>query len=193
MVMKSAHQRPPKQSKFVNESPAPDLRCDYAARPFDRASREMDRKWGIDRLPSLVSPDTAMKWGRTLEKLNAAIEASDPDEIAARAAVAVRGLAFMDSEATSAGKQTLPSGALTGAVEGMRFVIIPEASCWPQYQDEFPDHLMFTLHQVGVAMKDRLENSEVVQEARKHFPDAKITAVRPQTELERALNDEIPF
>lgn len=186
-------QRPPKQSQFVHESPAPDLRCDYAAKPFDEAMRAAERKWGIDRLHRLVSPETAAKWGSAMDKLNAAIDARDPDDIAARAAVCVRGLQALDTEATSAGAQTLPLGALTMAVEGRKFVVLPDHRCWPQYEAAFPGHIMLTLQQIGVAMIDRLENSPAVQEARKHFPDAKVTQLCPQTALERDLDDEIPW
>lgn len=193
MAKSSVRERPARQSKFVNESLPPDLRCDYAAKPFDEAMRAAERKWGIGRLPALVSTETAAKWGSAMGKLNAAIEAKDPDEVAARAAVCVRGLASLDAEATSAGKQTLPSGALAGEVEGLRFVILPDHRCWPQYQDEFPDHVMLTLQQVGIAVKDQLENNPVLKEAKKHFPNAEIKQIRPQTETERFLDDEIPF
>lgn len=186
--------RPPRQSKFVHESPAPDLRCDFAVLPFDRAVREMERKWGVNRLVSLVSTATAVKWGSAMEKLNAAIDARDAEEIAARAAVCVRGLQAMDSEAEGAGAVEVPPGALTGAVGGFRFVIVPDGRCWPQYQDQFPDHVMVTLEQAGSAIKAHIENSPVVGEVRKHFPDAEVKQLKPeQTVLERDLEDEIPF
>ena len=47
------------------------MMCDYALAPFDRRFREMDKKWGCDKLPELVSAETAAKWGSTMEKLNA--------------------------------------------------------------------------------------------------------------------------
>lgn len=184
--------RPTERSRFIHEAPPPDLRCDFAVKPFDEAMRAAERKWGINRLPSLVSPETAKKWGSAFQKMQDAIEARDADECAVRAAVCVRGLAAMDAEAESAGKQTLPSGALAGDVEGFRFVVLPDHRCWPQYQDQFPGHVMLTLQQIGIVMRDHLENGPVVAEARKHFPAAKVKAVRP---LERSefLDDEIPW
>lgn len=184
--------RPPKQSKFVHESPPPDLRCDFAVKPFDQAMREMERKWGINRLPSLVGPETAAKWGSAFQKLQDAIDARDADECAARAAVCVRGLQAMDAEAEAAGKQQTPTGALTGDVEGFRFVIVPDHRCWPQYQDQFPGHVMLTLQQIGTVMKDHLDNGPVMQAVREHFPDAKVKQVTPM-ERSAFLDDEIPF
>ena len=45
--------------------------CDMALGGLDRMAREMDRKWGVDRLPDLVSPEMAAKYGSAMGKLNA--------------------------------------------------------------------------------------------------------------------------
>ena len=52
---------------------------DMAVVAFDRTTLEMDRKWGIDRLVDLVTPDMAIKYGQALARMNEAIsDGSDP-------------------------------------------------------------------------------------------------------------------
>ena len=48
-----------------------EVACDLALGSLDRVAREMDRKWGVDRLPDLVSPEMAAKYGSAMGKLNA--------------------------------------------------------------------------------------------------------------------------
>ena len=48
-----------------------EVACDLALGSLDRMAREMDRKWGVDRLPDLVSPEMAAKYGSAMGKLNA--------------------------------------------------------------------------------------------------------------------------
>ncbi len=56
------------------------IMCDYAIAPLDRLAIEMDNKWGIDRLPEIVSPATAARYGAAMAHLNASIEKADPAE-----------------------------------------------------------------------------------------------------------------
>jgi hypothetical protein len=67
----------------------------------------MEMKWGCERLPSLVAPATASLFGSAKAKLDAAIQANDPQEVARRAAVMIRGWSKMDAEATERGHEAL--------------------------------------------------------------------------------------
>jgi hypothetical protein len=48
-----------------------EVACDLALGGLDRMAREMDRKWVVDRLPDLVSPEMAAKYGSAMGRLNA--------------------------------------------------------------------------------------------------------------------------
>jgi hypothetical protein len=52
------------------------IQCDMSVVAFDRTAREMDAKWGIDRLVDLVSPDVAIKYGEALSRMNEALSDS---------------------------------------------------------------------------------------------------------------------
>ena len=79
----------------------------HAILPLDRAASEMEMKWGCERLPSLVSPQTASLFGSAKAKLDAAIQANDPQEVARRATVMIKGWSKMDAEATERGHEAL--------------------------------------------------------------------------------------
>lgn len=68
------------------------IMVDMAVVAFDRTALEMDRKWGIDRLVDLVTPDMAIKYGQALARMNEAIsDGSDPTLAQRRANDCVRG------------------------------------------------------------------------------------------------------
>ena len=59
--------------------------------PLDKIASDFEQKYGPDVLPSLVSPDTASRFGSALGKLNAAIEDGDPEVVSKRADILIAG------------------------------------------------------------------------------------------------------
>ncbi len=91
------HHRPAKFDKWTRPDASPDdTAIHYALAPFDDAIRRTDLTWGVDRLPGLVSPEMAAKWGTAMAQLNAAIEARDLADVTARVGVCLRGIAAME-------------------------------------------------------------------------------------------------
>ena len=67
-------QRHHKGDRLMHSGAKPEeVACDFALGPFDTAARDTERKWGINRLEGLVSPETAAKYGSAIGKLNAAL------------------------------------------------------------------------------------------------------------------------
>jgi len=101
-------QRPTRQKKddriLHRGATANEIRADLSLAPFDKAVREMDKRWGVDRLPELVSVESAAKWGKAVAGLNGAIDAQDPDKVKFWVEVCLRGLTAMDAEAVSLGR-----------------------------------------------------------------------------------------
>lgn len=161
--------------------------------PFDRERRRMDEKWGIDRLEELVDPVKAARWGEVMAELNEAIEANDPERTKAAVETALRGFAVMDAAAEAAGFQKLPPEVMEGEVDGFRFAVMQDDRFWKAYEKMRPGVPMFSLRQVGLALKANLEANPVIREVKKHFPNSRITSVRPRSDIERELDDEIPF
>lgn len=167
-----------------------EVACDFALGPFDTAARNMERRWGINRLEGLVSPETAARYGSAIAKLNAAIDANDPADTAARAAVCIRGMAAMDAEATAAGHQPIPPQVQEIEVDGKLCAVLWDGNQWPVYAALRPGVRTYSPQEVANALAAYGQTVAAIKDA---FPGAQVTAVRKPTPLEAELDDLIPF
>lgn len=94
-----------------------------ALKPLDRVARDMEARWGVGRLPRLVSPEMSARFGSARDRLNAAIRANDGEEVAKRAAVLIRGWQALDRAATDAGCEALPLRTIGVEHEGRAYVV----------------------------------------------------------------------
>jgi hypothetical protein len=178
-----------------------DIAVDHAILPFDQAARLMDARWGIDRLPALVSPETAARYGRTLGSLNAAIEATDEARATDRAQACIRGMAAMEAEARAAGHVPPTSGVLEADIDGFRFGILPDPAMWRIAEREHPGLPIYTLREISVLLRAKDTADGMVAAVKSAFPCAEVTAIRPkqkQPELPTPpdgafFDDELPY
>lgn len=168
------------------------IRCDMACAPFDRAVRQADATWGVDRLPGLVSTTTAERYGRAIAALNAAINSDDPAQTAAHAANCAKAIGVMEAEARAAGHEPMPPEIWDADIDGFRFCLIRETEDWITAEKVRPGVKVYTLREVAVALR-HMQDNKFVSAVKDAFPGAEIIATRQPTELERALEDEIPF
>jgi hypothetical protein len=165
-----------------------EIACDFALGPFDTAARNMERKWGINRLEGLVPPAMAAKYGLAIAHLNACIDAANPNDTAAAAANCIKGLAAMDAEATAAGHQPIPPAAQEIEVDGKLCAVLWDGNQWPAYAALRPGVRTYTPTEVANALAAYGQTVAAIKDA---FPGATVTAVR--SPLAQALDDEIPF
>jgi len=157
--------------------------------PFNTAARMAGLKWGVDRLRELVSVETATKFGSALAKLNAAIESDDPDEVAARVGVCLRGYAAMDDEAEKAGAPKSDPRLIEYEHDGFRFGILLDADYWQAAEVARPGLRLFTLAECAVALQ--VIAVPGVDAIKREFPRASVTAISAPSDY---LNgDSIPF
>lgn len=166
-----------------------EIRCDMATGPFDAKAREMDRKWGVDRLPDLVSPATAERWGLAISQLNDAISACDVSLTVARVEACLRGFAVMDAEATAAGNKPASPDLWQHEHLGHRFAIIRDGAEWPAAEAARPDLTIYSMQEVAAALH-AWRNSVADFAAEQGAASRRTT---PETPLEKALDDAIPF
>lgn len=184
-------QRHQKGDRLMHSGIKPEeVACDFALGPFDTAARNMERRWGVNRLEGLVSPETAARYGSALGKLNVAIEANDPTEVAARAAVCIRGMAAMDAEATAAGHKPITPEAWEFEIDGTTCAVLRDDAAWPAYAALRPSVRIYSLREVANALAAYGQTVAAVKDA---FPGATVSAVRKPTPLEEELQDSIPF
>lgn len=171
-----------------------EVQADYALGPLDQLARQMDRKWGIDRLPELVSVETATKYGSILAKLNAAIDNADPAEAARVAQGVMRGLHAMDAEAEKSGAPKANPEVWEIEHQGHKIGIIRDQNYWPELKAQRPDLAIYTLNEVAVALAQL--HTDRVAEIKARFPGAEVTAIKtPQAEMPASeiTDDEIAF
>ena len=180
-------QRPTRQKKddriLHKKASAAEIRCDLSLAPFDKAVREMDKRYGVDRLPELVSVESAAKWGKAVAGLNSAIDAQDPDKVKFWVEVCLRGLAAMDAEAVSLGRPLSDPMIWEYEYEGTTFGIIEDGREWPAAYAKRPGIAIHTMREVAVALHEH--RNGLVNAIKLSFPGAEVKAVRrPQADLE---------
>lgn len=164
-----------------------EIECDYGVAPLDRLAEEMDRKWGIDRLPELVSTELAAKYGSAIAQLNEAIRDQDPERCAHKAAICMKGLHAMDAEAERLGQPKADPGIIECEVDGWKFGIMQDARAWKASPKAL--YPVFSLREVGNALKERGANVPIVEAAKIAFPGAELKPIDDNKDLE----DEIPW
>lgn len=169
---------------------AEEVQCDYALGPFDRLARAMEKKWGVDVLEELVPPEMAAKFGSAMAKLNAALDEKNPELVAARAAVCMRGLEAMDRRATESGAEAASDDVWIVEADGHEFGLLRDARAWQRVQEKYPKLELISDRQMVLALLEYKNGvvREALAQAQKHFPKAEITAIR-----KKELEDELPF
>jgi hypothetical protein len=179
--------RPTRQKKddrvLHKGATANEIKADLALAPFDAAVREMDKRWGIDRLPELVSTESAAKWGKAMAGLNAAIDAQDPDKVKFWVEVCLRGLASMDAEAVTLGRPVSDPMIWEHECEGKVYGIIADGREWPAAYAKRPGIAIHTMREVAVALHEH--RNGLVDAVKLAFPGAEVKQVRrPKADLE---------
>lgn len=158
-----------------------------ALKPLDRVAVEMEAKWGVGRLPRLVSPELAALFGSAKAKLDQAIQANDAAEAAKRAAVLIRGWQKLDQAATEAGADELPLRTIGANNDGRAYVIVwdrADVSHAAKVSGVSPENVV-TVHELLTAYEVLKGRIAGVKQA---FPGAEVVRVG----IPRG-GDELPF
>jgi hypothetical protein len=168
-----------------------DIRVDMAVGCFDEVAREMDRKWGIDRLQQVVPVEVADKYGRALAALNEAIRERDPEKTKWNAENCVKGMRKMDEIAEAAGRSKAEPRSFEYDFDGLHFIVVDDERLWPALREQRGDKvLIVTLREVGVALKALRDPA--VAAVKHEFDRSEIVAIRPPV-TGPDPEDEIPW
>jgi hypothetical protein len=144
---------------------------------LDAVASAMERKWGIGRLPSLVDAALALRFGSQRRRLDDAILADVPSVIAVQAEAMLRAWTALDAAALAAGWAPL-SPLIWEAVlpsTGEIVAIVRDADEAHAISVRGKD-TVWTLAEVALAIE---AFGEGVRAAKRVFPSAEVTAVRP--------------
>lgn len=178
-----------KEDRVIHQgATAAQIRCDVCLGPFDQAVREMDRKWGVDRLPEIVAPESAAKWGKAMAGLNDAINSEDADKVKFWVEVCLRGLKAMDEEALKSGQPISDPMIWEYQYEGQTYGIIEDGRHWPAAYAKRPGLVIFTMREAAIAL--HAHRNGLVEAVKLAFPGAEISGIRDRG---RNLEDDIDF
>ena len=189
----------------------------HALLPLDRAASEMEMKWGCERLPSLVAPATASLFGSAKAKLDAAIQANDPQEVARRAAVMIRGWSKMDAEATERGHEALSPQiwsctTSTGFkvviarsnADAIKFIRTNETATQKSIRtdktatqksirtdDRLAGVAVYSLDEIARILE--ADSYRLLDTVKKTWPEAKVTKTRKKKAPASEFDDDVPF
>jgi len=137
----------------------------------------MERKWGIDRLPKLVDAPLAVRFRSQAERLDAALRADVPAVVGVQAEAMLRAWGTLDAAALAAGwKPLAPSIWETVLPETGEVIAIVRDADEALALRADRKGMVWTLAEVAVALE---AFGEGVRAAKRVFPAAEVTAVRP--------------
>ena len=152
---------------------------------LDTVSRSMEQKWGVDRLPRLVSEILQVKFDQQRNLLESAIKSNDAAQISKQSEGMRRAWVALDQAATADGHMPLGNAVWTEKHKTGDVIAV--------YRDDAQlvdiaaaGGVSFTLEELV-----RLIPADVLV-AKKEFHGIKVVDVRDKTKDED-LNDEIPF
>lgn len=145
-----------------------------ALEPLDRVAVEMEGKWGVGRLPRLVTPDMAAKFASARQKLDEAIRANDLDAVVAKASVMIRGWKALDQAATEAGHKTHPEAVWSKLHRGTTYtIVLDRADVSKVAKDSKHPATVVTLDELLVVWDD-FQGRRVIEETKTLFPGATV-------------------
>ena len=162
----------------------------HALRPLDAVAHEMEMKWGVDRLPSLVSVDMAAKFGTAQAQLDQAIDAQDSQMVVQKAKAMIRGWQALDEHAHAAGNTIMDQASVwswSHPDTGKGFAITIDTASARRAQEQCPGAKVYTLDEVCRVLGSDQHN--LVNEVKDMFPGAEVVAVKTTEKF----NDKIPF
>jgi len=141
---------------------------DYAMQKWldklDRCLVEVESRWGVDRLPKLVTQTMADKWQRQMDKINAAIQSCDLTTFPELVTGAIRGCGVMEAEAKALGHapHDAPLCWTVATPKGNTLAIVRHAKDAMLMQGFGDDVLIWTIDELaalvdGQILVDRLE------------------------------------
>lgn len=191
--MKAARAVKPKKPDILFEpSLATDImrsRVQSAVWDYDRAITALEKTWGVDRLPYLVSDETRLKWWRAVDALNRAVFANEADKVRSLVDNLIRGMNKLVEEAAAAGHKPQEADWFeTPLKDGRVLRIVRE---WPEFATRVDDKriVVWSLQEVARIV----EGHSVVNAVKDAFPGAMVTEARTKQPTDTELDDEIPF
>lgn len=159
---------------------------------YDRVVSDYERRWGIERLPLLVSPELRDRFWQQIDKLNDAIHRDAPNDVEHHVAVTLRAYAALEKEAIAMGGLEIGDDVWTAeAQDGTVVAVVRDVHAVGGIKKEMPDALVYCVQEVAAIVSKWSEQNKLVADVKDTFPGAVVTSVKPT--MKDKLDDDIPF
>jgi hypothetical protein len=162
--------------------------------PLHTVATEMERKWGVGRLQTLVPEEWALKFHTAADKLAKAIDATDMVGIREKAEVMRRGWIKLDELATQAGATPWSSPDVweVRAPEGAVYAIA--RTDFDQWNSKQKDGVtMYTLQEVALILEAWDRDIGGMASHKRAFPDSRLSVAKFAKPVPPIEDDDIPF
>ena len=161
---------------------------------LDRVAVDLERTWGVNRLPELVAPDLAAKFATAQEQCDEAIRSGDTAAAAGKATALVRGWKALDAAARAAGHTPGDLGAVWFAsVQGRSFAVCLHTADVGALAALHRDHEAVSLEEL-LRLLDATELGRFVSKANRAFPGIELSAIKSSKPAANwARGDDLPF
>lgn len=184
--MKNVIRKHKKEWFKMIEANAVDVQIQQHIQKLDDITIKVETKWGVDRLPLLVSPETQNKWRTQWRKLNDAIINKNLNDLIGLVDGTIRGYSALEAEAIAAGHQhnTPDVWDYQHPESGRKYRFcknLPDARAAVE-----KDVVVYSLMEVA----NILEGQQLVNVVKDEFPGAVVEKCWREAEIE---SQEIPF
>lgn len=170
-------------------------RSSIAIERLDEVASRMERKWGVGRLPRLVSVDLAERFWRQKGKLDDAItdEATGGSvaNVEHEAGRMVNAWMALDAAAEAAGADPAAGGYMTARLsDGRSLVVCVDLEGMGHFMGQNPDRSasVWTMDEIAKV----LEGFDLVLRTKHLFEGAVVEDVRPASRVNWARGDSLP-
>jgi hypothetical protein len=157
----------------------------------DRTGRQMDERWGVGRLPTLVPPEWAAKFAMQRRKFSEAIQAWSYPEALKHGEAMQRAYAKLDELALAGGREPIPAEQWEVETAIGVFVLVREVAHSNQDRLKGRKGQVWSMEEIANML---IAYPEIVA-VKNVFPGAELVETRPDRRrvLDAELNDDIPF
>ena len=165
-----------------------------ATAALDRVAVDLERTWGVNRLPELVPADLAARFATAQEQCDMEIAAGDIEAAAQKAAALARGWKALDAAARAAGHTPGDLGAVWfSSVQGRSFAVCLHTADVGALAALHRDHEAVSLEEL-LRLLDANELGRFVSKANRAFPGIELSAIKSSKPAANwARGDDLPF
>jgi len=164
---------------------------------YDLVMSEAELRWGVDRLPYLVSAELRDRFHEQMDKMNVAIDKVDPIAVEEEVQTTIRGIKALEKAAVLAGASELTGEHWEAPMKDGKVLAIAKTDAEvSRVQKDNRNVIVYSVAEIGRIIGAWRENEEAktLDAIKGMFDGAVVDSVTKQKTLtEVELNDEIPF